>query len=195
MTFFFTCTGGNESLKIGLLIMVPSLKFDPDRNIIEFNGSLISLHCHHYNCGLLKTIEEIPHVDGYAVIVETAAEEFYTTFKELLAKQPGGSSPDKALQEAAELYRFMGFGRLDLSNLTEDGGSAYADSSYYVISWLAKYGRRETPVCYFTCGFISGILAAVFDVRLHTYEVKETQCMMLRQDRCHFVVSRKSDGG
>jgi hypothetical protein len=88
----------------------------------------------------------------------------------------------------------MGFGRLDLSNLTENGGSVYADSSYYVISWLAKYGRRETPVCYFTCGFVAGILAAIFDVGVHAYEVKETRCMMLRQDRCEFVVSRKSDG-
>ena len=46
--------------------MLPSPKFDPDNNIIEFNGSLISLHCHHYNCGLLKTIEEISGIDGGA---------------------------------------------------------------------------------------------------------------------------------
>jgi predicted hydrocarbon binding protein len=183
----------DESLEKGLLIMLPSPRFDADHNIIEFNGALISLHCHHYNCGLLKTIEEIPHIDGYAVIVETAAEEFSANFKQLLSKQPSGGSPDKALQEASELYRFMGFGRLDLSNLTERGGHAYADSSYYVTSWLAKYGRRETPVCHFTCGFISGILGAIFDVTPHTYEVKETQCIMLRQDRCEFIVARKSD--
>jgi len=174
--------------------MLPSLKFDPDNNIIEFNGSLISLHCHHYNCGLLKTIEEIAGIDGHSVIVETAAEEFCSNFKKLLSTQLNGASPDKALQEASELYRFMGFGRLDLSNLTERGGYAYADSSYYVVAWLAKYGRRDTPVCYFTCGFIAGILGAIFDVTPHTYEVKETRCIMLRQDLCEFVVSRKSDG-
>jgi predicted hydrocarbon binding protein len=174
--------------------MLLSPKFDPDNNIIEFNGSLISLHCHHYNCGLLKTIEEIADINGHSVIVETAAEEFYSNFKKLLSTQLNGASPDKALQEASELYRFMGFGRLDLSNLNEGGGSAYADSSYYVLAWLAKYGRRETPVCHFTCGFIAGILGAIFDVTPHTYIVKETQCMMLRQDRCEFVVSRKSDG-
>ena len=174
--------------------MVPSLKFDPDNNIIEFNGALISLHCHHYNCGLLKTIEEIPQIDGHAVIVETAAEEFFVNFRQLLSKELEGVSPANALQEASELYRFMGFGRIDLSELTAHGGVAYADSSYYVTSWLAKYGRRETPVCHFTCGFIAGILGAVFDVTPHTYEVKETQCMMLRNERCEFVVSKKTNG-
>jgi predicted hydrocarbon binding protein len=175
--------------------MLPSPKFDPDKNIIEFNGSLISLHCHHYNCGLLKTIEEISDIDGYAIIAEAAAEEFYSNFRRLLSTQLDAPSPDKALQAASELYRFMGFGRLDLSHLTRDGGYAYADSSYYVTAWLAKYSRRDTPVCYFTCGFIAGILGAIFDIDPHTFMVKETQCMMLRQDYCEFVVSRKSDGG
>lgn len=171
--------------------MVTSLKFDPDNNIIEFNGTLISLHCHHYNCGLLKTIEEIPNVDGRAIIVEAAAEEFFQNFKQILASESKDISTVKALEEAENLYRFMGFGRLDLSKLTESGGIAYADSSYYVVSWLAKYGRRETPVCCFTCGYIAGILGATFNAAPLTYEVKETQCMMLRHDRCEFSVSKE----
>ncbi|UCD88079.1 MAG: 4-vinyl reductase [Desulfobacterales bacterium] len=174
--------------------MVPSLKFDPDNNIIEFNGSLISLHCHHYNFGLLKTIEEIPLVDGHAVIIETAAEEFFVNFRRHLSKELKSVSTDKAFQEASELYRFMGFGRLDLSGLTARGGIAFADSSYYVTAWLGKYGRRETPVCYFTCGFIAGILGAVFDVSPHTYEVTETRCIIERHERCKFVVSKKRNG-
>ena len=174
--------------------MIPTPKFDSDRNVIEFDGSLISLHCHHYNCGLLKTIEEISGVDGHTVIVETAAEEFFANFKQLISRELGAVSLDRALQKASELYRFMGFGSLDLSRLTADGGSAYADSSYYAIAWLAKYGRRETPVCYFTSGFIGGILGAIFDGTPHTYEVKETGCIMLRQDRCEFLVSRRVNG-
>ncbi|MBW2644921.1 MAG: 4-vinyl reductase [Deltaproteobacteria bacterium] len=174
--------------------MVPSLKFDSDNNIMEFNGALISLHCHHYNCGLLKAIEEIPSLDGHAVVVESAAEEFFRNFKQLLAGELKGISTVKALEEAAELYRFMGFGRLDLSELTESGGTAYADSSYYVVSWLAKYGRRETPVCYFTCGYIAGVLGAIFDAAPSTYDVKETQCMILRHDLCEFSVSKKVNG-
>ena len=174
--------------------MVTSIKFDSDHNIIEFNGSPISLHCHHYNCGLLKTIEEIPHIDGPTVVVETAAEEFFVNFRQLLSTESEDVSPEKALQEASELYRLMGFGRLDLSKLTARGGIAYADSSYYVTSWLAKYGRRETPVCFFTCGFIAGIAGAVFDGTPYTFGVKERKCMMLRHERCEFVVTEKPNG-
>ena len=175
--------------------MVPAPKFDADHNTIEFNGSLISLHCHHYNCGLIKTLEEVPVVDGRAVIVQAAAEEFFVNFERYLSGELEGLPADRALQEASELYRFMGFGRIDLSGLTAHGGVAYADSSYYVTAWLAKYGRRVTPVCYFTCGFIAGILGAVFDVPPHSYEVTETQCIIMgHHQRCEFIVSKKQNG-
>ena len=174
--------------------MSNSLHFDSSSNILELNGVPVSLHCHHYNCGLLKSIEEIANIDGHAVIVEIAAQEFSEKFKQFLEQETEVLSPDKALQEASELYRLMGFGRLDLSNLTARGGVAYSDSSYFSVSWLAKYGRRNTPVCYFTCGFIAGILAAIYNVPPDTYEVNETECIILRHDQCKFIVSEKSDG-
>lgn len=175
--------------------MPPLLKFDSERNTIEFNGALISLHCHHYNCGLLKAIEDIANIDGCAVIREAAAEEFFVHFKNILSAACKETSPAEALQEASELYRFMGFGRLDLSQLTAEGGIATANSSYYVISWLAKYGRRDTPVCYFTCGFIAGVLAVVFGGNPDTFAIEESQCMISHHDWCEFRVSRKDNGG
>lgn len=53
-------------------------------------------------------------------------------FRRFLSKELKGVSTDKAFQEATELYRFMGFGRVNFSRLTARGGIAYADSSYYV---------------------------------------------------------------
>lgn len=168
-----------------------SLKFDSAINTMELNGLPVSLHCHHYNCGLLKAIEDIPNVDGHDIFIKTAAEEFFRNFKTYTANELKNLTAEAALKEASELYRFMGFGRLDLSTLTEHGGIVCADSSYYVVAWLAKYGRRSTPVCYLTCGFIGGILGAVFDATPTTYEVKETQCMMLGYDCCEFIVSKR----
>jgi len=152
-----------------------SVKFNPSNSTIRLNGRLVSLHCHHYNCGLLKTIEELPGMDGRSIFIETVAEEFYKPFRDRLADDLAGFSVHELLQEAEEAYRFMGFGRLDLGNLTKDGGVVYADSSYYVVGWLAKYGRRFTPVCHFTCGYIKAILAAIFDVRPDVYDVTEEE--------------------
>jgi hypothetical protein len=174
--------------------VIPSPKFDSEHNIIEFNGDLISLHCHHFNCGLLKAIEEISEIDGHSLIADAAAEVFFRGFSDLLAKGPEGLSPEEAFLEACALYRFMGFGTLDLTELTPRGGVAYGYSSYYVMSWLAKYGRRDTPVCYFTCGFIAGIAGAVFDLTPHAFQVKETRCMMLGYERCEFAATKKTNG-
>lgn len=174
--------------------MTFTTEFDPARNIMTLNGIPVSLHCHHYNCGLLKVAEKFPQVDAHGILVRTAAEEFYRNFKKHLAGQPGGFTAAGALREAAGFYRFLGFGRLDLRLLGEDGGTAFSDSSYFVVGWLAKYGRRQIPVCYVTCGFIAGVLAVVFNGAPETYEVRETGCMVCGDERCTFSVHRSDHG-
>ncbi|WP_457572254.1 V4R domain-containing protein [Desulfovulcanus sp.] len=171
-----------------------SLTFDPDNNILRLNDEPVSLHCHFFNCGLLKALEEIPYIDGLSILREEAAKQFYVNFKKLIERAGQESSPESLLKDAAELYRFMGFGRLDLSKLTRTGGTAWADSSYYVVGWLAKYGKRTSSVCHLTCGFISGIMAAIFDTPLGHYEVEETECMILGSDMCRFTVLEKQNG-
>lgn len=168
--------------------------FDPAHNIITLNGVPVSLHCHHYNCGILRVIENFPGVDVRDILIGTAAEEFFNNFKKYLAEQLPHCTTAEALQKAEELYRIMGFGRIDLSRLGEGGGTATSDSSYFVVGWLAKYGRRPNPVCYVTCGFIAGVLAAVFDAPLDAYTVMETNCLVTGGDSCIFSVSRRSYG-
>jgi predicted hydrocarbon binding protein len=190
-----------------------SVKTDPERNVMDLNGSPVSLHCHHYNCGLLDAIEQIPNIDGHRILIETAAEEFYRNFRRYLAEALGKASEEfhwsfrncssdalreaaikAAFEDAVELYRLMGFGRLNFNRVSGDGGIVYADSSYYVVSWLAKYGRRATPVCYLTCGFIAGILGVIFDAGPYAYEVTETQCMIQAADVCEFAVIKRPNG-
>jgi hypothetical protein len=164
------------------------LEFVSESNILKLDGIEVSLHCHHYNCGLIKVIEEIEGIDARSIIVRAAQEEFYDKFTRYVLNHLSDGTADEKLKTAAELYRFMGFGRIDLSGLNGSGGKAYADSSYYVTGWLAKYERRTTPVCHLTCGFLSGILAAVYEKPLDTYRVEETQCMITGQDRCEFLI-------
>ncbi len=142
------------------------ISFEPSLNVLKLEGVPVSLHCHHYNCGLIKTLEEIDGINAQKIIIEAAAEEFYINFKNYISNRLPSKTPEEKFKEAVKLYRFMGFGRLNLGELSEQGGSAYADSSYYVIGWLAKYGRRNIPVCHLTCGFINAIMAVIYDVSL-----------------------------
>ncbi len=174
--------------------MTYSPKFDPKNSTIELNGALVSLHCHHFNCGLLKALEEIPGMDVHDIWVKVAAEEFYKNFKTHLAQKGKEYSIKTALREASELYRFMGFGTIDLREIGPEGGTAYSDSSYFVVGWLAKFGRRKDPVCFLTCGFLAGIMAAIFDAGPDDYAVRETECLVAGCDRCTFSISGKRHG-
>ncbi|MEW6068396.1 MAG: 4-vinyl reductase [Nitrospirota bacterium] len=165
------------------------VEFEPNLNIIKLDSAMASLHCHHYNCGLLKTLEEIKEIDAHKIFIQAANEEFYINFKNYISRYLKDKTAREKLDAAAVLYRSMGFGIIDTSSLNESGGRAYSDSSYYVVGWLAKYGRRETPVCYLTCGFLSGILSAIYDKPSNTYRVEEKKCMITGNEHCEFVVS------
>lgn len=171
--------------------MTFTTRFDAVHNVITLNGVPVSLHCHHYNCGLLRVIEDIPGVDARKILIKTAAEEFFDNFSTYLADQKPDCTEVEALQKASDLYRTMGFGRIDLSGLGKDGGTAFSDSSYYVVGWLAKYGRRQNSICYVTCGFIAGVLAAVFRLPPDAYEVQENSCIAAGGESCIFSISRR----
>jgi len=163
--------------------------FDPNLNIMKLDGVMVSLHCHHYNCGLVKALEEIAEINAMEVFVRAATEEFYLNFNNYILSLEKDKTDRDKLEAAVELYRFMGFGRIDISQLNETGGKAWANSSYYVVGWLAKYGRRQTPVCYLTRGFLAGILAAIYGRMIDDYKVEENHCMITGCDRCEFTVS------
>lgn len=165
------------------------VSFASDQNIIKLDGVMVSLHCHHYNCGLVKVLEEMKGINAREIIIQVATEEFYVNFKNYMSNNLEGETVREKMDAAAELYRIMGFGRLDLSGLSEFGGLVRSDSSYYVTGWLAKYGRRTTPVCHLTCGFISGIMAAIYGLTVGKYTVEEKKCMITGADICEFVVS------
>ncbi len=164
------------------------IDFSPELNILKLDNVGVSLHCHHYNCGLIKAIEEIEGIDAYSIIVKAAQEEFYYNFKNYIVSHLSKESIDEQIKVAVELYKFMGFGIIDFSELRENGGKVYSNSSYYVTGWLAKYGRRTTPVCYVTCGFISGILSAIFKKSVSAYIVQETRCMISGNELCEFSI-------
>jgi len=165
------------------------ITFAPDQNILKLDDVMVSLHCHHYNCGLVKVLEEMEGVNARDIFIQAATEEFYINFKNYISNHLKRKTAIEKLEAASDLYRFMGFGRLNLSGLNKSGGIAFADSSYYVIGWLAKYGRRKTPVCHLTCGFINGILTAIYGQALGEYTVEEKRCMITGDDMCEFVVS------
>lgn len=169
-------------------------EFDAENNIILLSGALASLHCHHYNCGLLRAMEEIKAFDGQELFRKIAEEQFYYKYKQYLIEHPDLKADREKLIAASEMYSIFGFGKIDLSTLSFQGGVVVSSSSYFVTSWFAKYGRRKTPVCHFTRGFLAGILDSVYDKPLGYYAVEEVSCMVTGEEECKFVVEVRSNG-
>jgi len=71
--------------------------------------------------------------------------------------------------------------------------SAYitSTSSHHVTGWLAKHGRRETPGCHFTRGWIAGALEVIYQRPLGFYTVQEQRCKMKRDAECTFHVEER----
>ncbi len=168
--------------------MLPELIFEADKNILKLDGIPVSLHCHHFNCGLIKAIEQIDYIRGIDIYVKEAAKCFERYFKRIWKDR---NLDDSEMLDSAELlYRFMGYGRIDLSALSQGEGIVTSDSSYFVVGWFAHYGKRDTPVCHLTRGFLKGMLAALFERDIDDFNVKEMQCMITGAESCVFEVLR-----
>jgi predicted hydrocarbon binding protein len=66
------------------------------------------------------------------------------------------------------------------------GGNVVSPSSHHVTGWLAKHGKRDTPGCHFTRGWIAGALEAIYLRPLEFYTVEEKRCKMMRHEQCEF---------
>ena len=61
-------------------------------------------------------------------------------------------------------------------------------SSHHVIGWLAKHGRRTTPGCHFSRGWIAGVLEVIYNRPIGYYLVEEKTCKMMLDEKCLFMV-------
>lgn len=154
-------------------------KFNREKNIIEIAGTEMTIHCHHYNIEVQRTLEFTDYVDGPKMMKRAAEEVFYKQFTRYLDV----NGVEDNLGAAAEMYRTFGLGRLDFSGL--DKGLVRAPASHIALGWRMKYGERGEPGCHVTAGYVAGIMRAINHER---YEVEERQCMGMGADSCQFRV-------
>jgi hypothetical protein len=149
------------------------------------------MHCHHYNINLQKTLEDTLGDDGVALMVTSVEEASRSIFRSLLGQFDQIKTPKSKLEMAATMYQNCGLGIVHLLELGADGGRIVSPSSHQVTGWLAKHGRRDTPGCHFARGWIAGVLEAIYEKPLGYYDVRETQCKMMRDSDCVFEVERR----
>lgn len=152
------------------------LQVDLDHRRMTVGGEPLVFHCHHYNTFLQRTILDAEGVDAPPFLIGAAAEcshsQLTKAFAELSLSEVEAR---KAL--AADIYRWSGFGTLDLAPLGPEGGATETPNGHYGMGWKVKWGLSETPVDFFTTGWLAGALAAIYDAPLGSYSATQTSCV------------------
>jgi V4R domain len=143
-------------------------------------GEELIIHCHHYNSKVQHTIEGAAKINGKHIITSSAQAAFVPFLAR--AVRPT-DTPAERYGVAAALYAYLGFGRLDLTQL--EHGEVTATASHFVEGWRAGFPQRSTPVCTFTEGYIQ---AAARVAGGRAVRVRETRCMMQGHGSCKFEV-------
>ncbi len=156
---------------------------------VVLSGQPIAMHCHHYNVNLQKTLEDALGQAGVDLLFASAEEAVYHDFTSHLSRYPMIRSVKSRLEMAEVLYQNCGMGILHFEKRGADQWRIISPSSHHVTGWLAKHGRRSTPGCHFSRGWIAGVLAVIFKQPRGHYRVDELNCKMMRDETCVFEVT------
>jgi len=163
-------------------------KLDRRDHQVVLSGQPIAIHCHHYNINLQKTLEDTLGEEGIRLIYRSAEEAVYNSLKSLLAQYREIKTVKSKLEMCAIMYQNCGLGVIHPQTVDNSGGFVTSSSSHHVTGWLAKHGRRHTPGCHLSCGWLAGALAAACEKPLGSFSVKETRCKTMGDLECHFQV-------
>lgn len=155
---------------------------------VVLSGQPIAIHCHHYNINLQKTLEDTLGDEGIRLIYQSAEEAVYMSLKTLLAQYREIRTVKSKLEMCAIMYQNCGLGIIHPQTVENSGGFVISSSSHHVTGWLAKHGRRDTPGCHFSRGWLAGALAAICGKPLGSFSVKEVKCKMMCAKECIFHI-------
>jgi predicted hydrocarbon binding protein len=159
-----------------------------DGSRITLSGLHMAMHCHHYSINLQKMLEDTMGDAGIGLIFRSAEEATYEGARTLMEQFNPIRTVKSKLELMATLYQNCGLGIIHFQKMTPRGGQVIGISSHQVIGWLAKHGRRDTPGCHFTRGWIAGVMAVVYGRPLGNYRVEEVECKIVGDPQCTFQV-------
>jgi hypothetical protein len=162
-----------------------------DGSRITLSGLHMAMHCHHYNINLQKMLEDTTGPEGIRLIVQSAEEATFQGWYSILEQFKQIRTIKSKLELMASLYQNCGMGIIHFQRMTHKGGRIIGLSSHHVTGWLAKHGRRDTPGCHFTRGWIAGVMEVVYGRALGDYQVEETACKITGHTHCEFMAKEK----
>lgn len=167
--------------------------FYKNRNVYLAAEEPAIFHCHHYNCYLqavlLDTRDYLPEIQQ--VLIDSAQEISYTQFTGFFRQSVSLSIQEKK-QVIEDYFRFAGFGKIDLERVQEEGGKIRVSSDHYGVGWKLKFGTSKQPVSFFTTGFLTGAIEAMYGLELGNMTGEQEQCLALGHEQSTFIIKKAS---
>lgn len=170
-------------------------KYQYDRNAYIAADEPMIFHCHHYNVYLQAVIEDTSsYLNIYPILSDSSQEITHTQFSDFFKEE---SNKDLSIEDkkyiCQDYFRFCGFGIIDLTDLTKEGGKVISPSEHYGIGWKSKFGLREKNkkgVAFFAAGYIAGAAEAIFNLPLGTFSTQQKECISQGDAKSSFQVFR-----
>jgi hypothetical protein len=163
--------------------------FDRARGRHKVNGVTHVLHCHHYLTLYTQIAEDCGMLDGRKLLAEVCED----TFREVLSsnwRRQGLDSVAERIEVAEQYYCFTGMGLMKVRAAGPDHAEVELEISHVDAGWQKKWGARQQPANHFTCGYIAGMLAALFDSPPRSWKVQERSSILAGAGKSRFAAVR-----
>lgn len=157
-------------------------------------GEPLVFHCNFYNYWLQKTMLLDPGLEMEAVVMAAAAE---SAAQMLTAALPSldADTPEARERLACDTFAELGFGTLDLTGLTPDGGVVSAPVSHYGSCLRQAVGEPfATPQSLFDAGYAAAAAAFVLGLPAGSFTGEVLTCPSTGPDPVTVRLTR-SDAG
>ena len=167
------------------------INFSKETGLASVYGQSMLFHCNHYNRSLQMSIEDADFIDSERILTISAAETSYLQMKNYFAQNSNLSFSEK-LNFAAKMFAFAGFGNLDFSEVTENGGVIKQSSSHYGMALKLNVLDRSKAGEYFDKGFIAGALIAASEGDSNSisngFSLNVTKSISLGDDSSEYLI-------
>ncbi|MEQ8353134.1 MAG: hypothetical protein RH862_16775 [Leptospiraceae bacterium] len=157
-------------------------------------GEPLIFHCNHYNLFLQRTIEDVSeYVDVETILRVGGVVAVHSMLHVLFRNHAELRNPVDRLKAAEGIYTQLGFGLLGFDSVSENGGTVQSPLTHYSHGWKEKWGKRDKPVDYFTCGFIQAAMAAAYYKAPGHFIVHQSKCLSMGDNENEFQIDVNPD--
>ncbi len=164
---------------------------DHGRRLMDGSKEPMIFHCNHYNYWLQKNLLINPDFGMADAIGDAAAVQGHVTAK-ALSEKLNLQTPDAVLKAAGDQYSQHGFGILDFSGLSPQGGDVRSPTSHYGQCLASACGgdfNQEQNI--FDRGYAAGAAAAAFGLPVGSFRAVSKACHSLGASEGRFALERQ----